>query len=46
MATGPKSVATVGDPAPDFTLPTIDGGSASLSDFAGRKVAMVIWASW
>ncbi len=46
MATGTNSVATVGDPAPDFTLPTLDGGSASLSDLADKKVAMVIWASW
>lgn len=27
----------VGDPAPDFTLPSIMGGKVSLSDFRGRK---------
>src|SRR5690349_2251796 len=29
-----------GDPAPDFTLPTADGGRLSLSDLRGRKVIL------
>jgi peroxiredoxin Q/BCP len=29
-----------GDPAPDFTLPTDDGGTLSLSDLRGRKVVL------
>ena len=29
-----------GDPAPDFTLPTADGGQLSLSDLRGRKVVL------
>jgi len=29
-----------GDPAPDFTLPTADGGRLSLSDLRGRKVVL------
>lgn len=32
--------------APDFTLPDIDGRSHSLSDYRGRKVFLVSWASW
>ena len=32
--------------APDFTLPDIDGKLHSLSDFRGRKVFLVTWASW
>jgi hypothetical protein len=32
--------------APDFTLPDIDGKMHSLSDFRGRKVFLVTWASW
>ncbi len=31
------SVARVGSPAPNFTLPDIDGKPVSLSDFKGRK---------
>lgn len=27
----------VGDPAPDFSLPTIDGGTVSLAQFRGKK---------
>jgi hypothetical protein len=32
--------------APDFTLPDIDGKMHSLSDFRGKKVLLVTWASW
>lgn len=32
--------------APDFTLPDINGKAHSLSDFRGKKVLLVTWASW
>ncbi len=32
--------------APDFTLPDINGKPHSLSDFRGKKVFLVSWASW
>lgn len=32
--------------APDFTLPDLDGRPHTLSDFRGRKVFLVSWASW
>lgn len=32
--------------APDFTLPDIDGKLHSLSDFRGKKIFLVTWASW
>ena len=32
--------------APDFTLPDLDGKLHSLSDFRGKKVFLVSWASW
>lgn len=32
--------------APDFTLPDMDGKLHSLSDFRGKKVFLVTWASW
>jgi AhpC/TSA family len=32
--------------APDFTLPDIHGQAHSLSDFRGKKVFLVTWASW
>lgn len=37
------------DPAPDFTVPTLDGGFFSLSahlDKAGTPVVLNLWASW
>ena len=32
--------------APDFTLPDIDGLMHSLSDYRGKKVLLLSWASW
>ncbi|MEM6459558.1 MAG: redoxin domain-containing protein [Planctomycetota bacterium] len=38
--------ALVGQPAPAFTLATLDGGEVSLSDFAGQVVVLDFWATW
>ncbi len=36
-----------GDPAPDFTVPLLDGErTVRLSDFRGRRVLIFTWASW
>jgi hypothetical protein len=32
--------------APDFSLPDMAGKSHSLSDFRGKKVLLITWASW
>jgi len=32
--------------APDFTLPDVAGRPHSLSDYRGKKVLLVTWASW
>ena len=32
--------------APDFTLPDLDGKQHSLSDHRGKKVLLMLWASW
>jgi len=32
--------------APDFTLPDMNGKARSLSDFRGKKVLLLTWASW
>lgn len=37
----------VGQPAPDFSVPALDGQrTVRLSDFRGRRVLIFQWASW
>jgi peroxiredoxin Q/BCP len=37
----------VGDPAPDFALPTADGATVHLSDYKGKRLAVVfIRGTW
>lgn len=38
--------ASLGEPAPDFTLEAPDGSTVKLSDFAGRPVILNFWATW
>lgn len=38
--------ASLDQPAPDFTLPDLDGSPVSLSSFAGRPVIVYFWATW
>jgi len=45
-AAGPGSAQTRGSPAPDFTLKTLAGDTASLSSFQGRPVLLSFWATW
>lgn len=33
-------------PAPDFTLPLIDGGQLQLSSYRGKVVLLDFWATW
>lgn len=40
------SSALVGQPAPDFTLVSLDNRKISLSQFRGRPVLINFWASW
>ncbi len=36
----------LGDAAPDFTLPALQGGNVRLSDYRRRVVVLNLWATW
>lgn len=40
------SSVTAGQPAPDFTLNTLDGSSLTLSSLRSQPVILNFWASW
>ena len=40
-----KGIA-VGEEAPDFTVPTLDGKTFKLSDYRGKYVLLDFWATW
>jgi peroxiredoxin len=42
----PETGPQIGLKAPDFTLKTLDGQTARLSDFRGKPVIINFWASW
>lgn len=40
------SAPSVDRPAPDFTLPALDGGEVRLEDFRGKVVMVNFWGTW
>src|SRR3974377_2343807 len=44
--TAHKHIVRIGDPAPDFSLPSLEDGVVHLSDYRGRRTLLFIWASW
>ncbi len=45
-SSGGRRAAKIGEPAPDFALPTPDGETVRLSDLRGRPVLLNFWATW
>jgi hypothetical protein len=45
-ATSARREALFSLQAPDFTLPDLDSHLHSLSDYRGKKIFLVSWASW
>jgi peroxiredoxin len=43
---GPSFQSWYGKPAPDFTLSDINGNKHKLSDYTGKDVLIVLWATW
>jgi len=44
--TNPSGAPKVGQPVPDFTLGSLDGGAISVSQFRDRPVLINFWATW
>lgn len=44
--TGTPVGITPGDQAPDFELEMLNGETAKLSDFKGKRILLNLWASW
>lgn len=44
----PRAIASplIGRPAPEWTLATLDGGTLSSAELAGRPYVVNFWASW
>jgi cytochrome c biogenesis protein CcmG, thiol:disulfide interchange protein DsbE len=43
---GADAAALTSKPAPNFTLPALDGTTVQLSDYQGQVVMLNIWATW
>jgi len=43
---GSRNDAMLSLQAPEFTLPDLDGKLHSLSDYRGKRVLLITWASW
>jgi hypothetical protein len=46
VAAAARAAALASLEAPDFVLPDLTGRPHRLSDYRGRKVVLVAWASW
>jgi peroxiredoxin len=46
VATPPDTTSLAGRPAPSFNLPSLDGGSVTLSQLKGHVVVLDFWATW
>jgi thiol-disulfide isomerase/thioredoxin len=40
------TLSLIGEPAPDFNLPSLDDTSVRLADFKGSVVVLDFWATW
>lgn len=46
MAPQASMESWLGKPCPDFSVTTLDGTSIRMSEFAGRRVVVNLWATW
>ena len=42
----PETVVNIGQPAPSFKLPDLDGREISLEEYKGKIILLDFWATW
>lgn len=40
------TISTVGESAPNLTLPSLEGKEVNLADFQGKRLLLFFWGSW
>ena len=41
-----RAAVTVGQPAPAFSVATVEGQRVDIADLRGKRVLLFMWASW
>ena len=46
MRADTDNIPAVGDPLPNWSLPTLDGAELHLDSLRGKRILLFMWGSW